>query len=112
MHLLISNRNCGIIRCDKKGAMVIKSQWELYTDAELQAGADRWGLTVQQERQRIRLIQSNYRLWPSELLAYVQQKHKGSNLEFIGSTQMQNNVVLWLKQGNSIPVSVNVATAA
>ena len=80
-----------------------KPQWELYTDEELQAGAERWGLTVQQERQRIRLLQSDYREWPSELLRRLKAQHS-TNLEFITFTLIQHSVVVWLKEGHSVPL--------
>jgi hypothetical protein len=84
-----------------------KPQWELYTDEELEAGAERWGLTVQQERQRIRILQSDYREWPSELLACLKEQHSKS-LEFITFTIIQNSVVEWLKEGNGVPVNAAV----
>jgi hypothetical protein len=37
-----------------------KSQWELYTDEELLAGALQHGLSVIQERQRLRIVQSDF----------------------------------------------------
>ena len=80
-----------------------KAQWELYTEEELQPGAERWGLTIQQERQRIRLLQSDYRQWPSELMRYLKAQHS-TNLEFITFTLIQHSVVAWLKEGNSVPV--------
>jgi hypothetical protein len=97
----------------------VKEQWELYTDEELAGGAERWGLTLQQERQRLRFLQSDYRQWPKSLLAYVKSKHS-SGLELIGFTVIQHSIVAWLKEGNSadvlpvpvVPVEVAVAVAA
>jgi hypothetical protein len=85
-----------------------KPQWELYTDEELQTGAERWGLTVLQERQRIRLLQSDYRQWPSELLAHLKKQHS-TNLEFITFTLIQHTVVAWLKDGNGVSVDSSVS---
>lgn len=82
-----------------------KPQWELYTDEELKAGAERWGLTVQQERQRI--LQSDYRQWPTELLARLKKQHS-KNLEFITFTLIQHSVVEWLKEGNGVSVDSNI----
>jgi len=78
-----------------------KSQWELYTDEELLAGALQHGLSVIQERQRLRIVQSDFRSWPSDLLTYLKERHSGG-LEFIGFTLIQRSVVLWLKAGNSV----------
>jgi hypothetical protein len=85
----------------------VKAQWELYSDEELVAGAERWGLTVQQERQRIRILQSDFRAWPKALLAYLKAKHS-TNLEFVGFTVIQHSVVAWLKEGNIVPVDGSV----
>jgi hypothetical protein len=78
-----------------------KSQWELYTDEELLAGALQHGLSVIQERQRLRIVQSDFRSWPSDLLAYLKERHSGG-LEFIGFALIQRSVILWLKAGNSV----------
>lgn len=86
----------------------MKSQWELYTDEELSAGAVQHGLTVLQERQRLRIVQSDFRGWPSDLLAYLKAKHSGG-LEFIGFTMIQRSVIMWLKEGNSVPVNPEVS---
>ena len=85
-----------------------KPQWELYTEEELQAGAERWGLTVQQERQRLRILQSDYRQWPSELLTRLRQQHS-TNLEFITFTLVQYSVAAWLKEGNGVSVDAAVS---
>ena len=81
--------------------MVTKSQWELYTDAELQAGAKRWDLTIQQERQRIRILQTDSQEWPSDLLTYLTQKRYNEN-------NYEYGVISWLKQGNSVSVDSSV----
>jgi len=84
-----------------------KSQWELYTDEELLAGALQHGLSVIQERQRLRIIQSDFRSWPSDLLTYLKERHSGG-LEFIGFTLIQRSVILWLKAGNSVPTNPEI----
>lgn len=86
-------------------AQKAKSQWQLYTNQELSAGAKHWGLTIEQERQRLRLVQSDFRLWPSDLLTMLRQKHSGG-LELVGFTMIQYSVVNWLKQGNVVPAEV------
>jgi hypothetical protein len=90
-----------------KGAQIVE-QWELYTDEELVAGAERWGLTVSQERQRIRILQTDFRQWPLALQKYLREKHS-NGLEFIGFTLIQHSVVTWLKQGNGVPVDATVS---
>jgi hypothetical protein len=84
-----------------------KSQWELYSDEELLAGAERWGLTLEQERQRIRILQSDFRAWPSGLMLYLKREHS-NGLEFIGFTLIQLSVVNWLKKGNSVSVDATI----
>jgi hypothetical protein len=94
-----------------------KAQWELYTDEELAGGAQRWGLTLQQERQRLCLLQSDFRQWPTSLLAFLKSKHS-SGLEFVGFTVISHSVVAWLKEGNTaelLPVEeaeIEMAVAA
>ena len=86
----------------------IKEQWELYTDEELAGGAKHWKLTVEQERQRLCLLQSDFRQWPQGLLEYVKERHS-SGLELIGQTVITHSIVAWLKEGNSpelLPVDV------
>ena len=83
-----------------------KAQWALYADSDLQGGAQQYGLTLEQERQRLRIVQSDFRQWPTELLAYLKEKHSGG-LEFIGFTLIQRSVVLWLKSGNSVSVDAD-----
>lgn len=78
-----------------------KPQWELYTDEELVGGAQRWSLTVVQERQRLRIIQSDFREWPIELRAFLETRHS-SGVELVAFTQIQHSVVTWLKEGNSV----------
>jgi hypothetical protein len=83
--------------------MKAKQQWELYTNEELQGGAQKWGLTVEQERQRLRIVQSDFRSWPKELLDFLKAQHS-TNLEFVGFTVIQHSVVAWLKAGNTFVV--------
>ena len=86
-----------------------KPQWELYTDEELQGGAERFGLTVAQERQRLRILQSDMlREWPFDLLNFLKARHSNGR-EFIAFTLITNSVVLWLKQGNSVTVDSTVS---
>ena len=85
-----------------------KPQWELYTDDELVGGAARWSLSVEQERQRLRILQSDFRDWPSELLVFLRKRHSGG-LEFIGFTLIQHSVVAWLKEGNTVPLDSEVS---
>ena len=84
------------------------AQWALYTDSDLQGGAQHYGLTVEQERQRLRILQSDFRDWPSELLVFLRKRHSGG-LEFIGFTLIQHSVVAWLKEGNSVPLDSEVS---
>ena len=78
-----------------------KAQWALYSDADLQGGAQHYGLTVEQERQRLRIVQSDFRQWPTELLSFLKDRHDGG-LELIGFTLIQRSVIVWLKAGNSV----------
>lgn len=89
-------------------AQKAKPNWELYTDEELQGGSQRWGLTIEQERQRLRILQSDFRDWPSALLVFLKKRHSGG-LEFIGFTLIQHSVVAWLKEGNTVPLDSEVS---
>jgi hypothetical protein len=92
-------------------AQKAKPNWELYTDEELVGGSVRWGLTIEQERQRLRILQSDFRDWPSALLTRLKKQHS-MNLEFITFTLIQHSVVAWLKEGNTVPLNSEVSMKA
>jgi hypothetical protein len=87
----------------------VKANWEFYTDEELKGGAERFGLTVQQERQRMRLVQSDCTQWPLALRRFITEKQKSYNgLEFVGFTVFNKLVIDWLKEGNTVSLDGSV----
>ena len=85
--------------------------WAIYSNEELLEGAKRHGLTVDQERQRMRIVQSGVGEWPTSLRKFIaeQERKHCVGLEFVGFTVYQRIIIEWLKQGNSVSVSESVS---
>ena len=76
-----------------------QDQWQLYTDKELLPGAIRWGLSVIQERERIRILQSNFAGWPAELKKFLRMIPNSDypGVPTSGIDVVQWGVIKWLK---------------
>ena len=80
-------------------------QCDRYSDKELAFGAHQNGLTIPEERQRIRLMQSDFGVWPNDLQKFLRIKPDAFCFDL-----MQKGVVSWLKtlRPKGIPAVVPV----
>jgi len=83
----------------------IKRQVTTYSDQELSPGAKRWGLTVDQERQRLGFLQSEQGEWPVGLRRTLLSAKAGNypGVPTFSSDILNWSIVTWLK---SQPLSV------
>ena len=77
----------------------------MYSDEELAPGAQRWGLTVAQERERLGFLQSEQSQWPIGLKQVMVRAKSGDypGQPTFSSDIMNWSIVKWLK---SQPVAI------
>ncbi len=72
---------------------ILKPNHELYEESVLSMGAKKYGLTNQQERDRIKLLNTDIKKWPKELQRY----YMNNRYKCFGVDSMNKLVVDWLK---------------
>jgi len=72
----------------------IKETLELYSETELKQGAERYGLTLEQEYQRLRLMRTDDTAqWPVGLKQFI----KDRRFKIISFDNLQSLIIQWLK---------------
>lgn len=73
----------------------IKPQVSLYTDEQLLPGARRFGITVDQERKRLQILQTEEAYWPQTLRRFLRAEQVG-----YGFDALQKGIVRWIVEQN------------
>jgi hypothetical protein len=68
----------------------LKPQFTLYSPEQLAPGAKRFGITVEQERKRLQILQSDPNRWPSKLKIYLKETRA------FGFDSLQQSIVAWI----------------